>query len=203
MSRGLRWPARARGLCGLRWPAAGGCATIYKATIYKATGRQSNGAPSEQRRAPSRRWGLLATMPRAHRSARRYTRRRAEGLPKGRQAATEGEPGGRAGGVVACGGRAAVIGLRWPGGCLRRRRTTTTTTPTPAEIWRRASTYLWEMPTPEEEGDADGHLPIGGDGDAQKKESERRQQHIYARRNMEAGIYLPTGNDYARRGRRR
>ena len=76
-------------------------------------------------------------------------------------------------------------------------------TPTPAEIWRRASTYLWEMPTPEEEGDADGHLPIGGDGDAQKKESERRQQHIYARRNMEAGIYLPTGNDYARRGRRR
>ncbi len=115
VSRGLRWPARARGLCGLRWPAAG--ATIYKATIYKATGRQSNGAPSEQRRAPSRRWGLLATMPRAHRSARRYTRRRAEGLPKGRQAATEGEPGGRAGGVVACGGRTAVIGLRWPGGC--------------------------------------------------------------------------------------
>ena len=38
VSRGLRWPARARGLCGLRWPAAGGCATIYKATIYKATG---------------------------------------------------------------------------------------------------------------------------------------------------------------------
>ncbi len=119
VSRGLRWPAPARGLCGLRWPAAGGCATICKATIYKATGRQSNGAPSEQRRAPSRRWGLLATMPRAHRSARRYTRRRAEGLPKGRQAATEGEPGGRAGGVVACGGRRVREGFVACGG--RRR----------------------------------------------------------------------------------
>ena len=32
-------------------------------------------------------------------------------------------------------------------------------TSTPAEIWRRASTYLRGMTTPEEEGDADGHLP--------------------------------------------
>ena len=33
------------------------------------------------------------------------------------------------------------------------------TTSTPAEIWRRASTYLRGMTTPEEEGDTDGHLP--------------------------------------------